>query len=407
MDIFEKANSKFSKWYERLFGQVDSISPKDILRLIIQSMEEKRVEDVDNKIYVPNSYVLKVAIADQEQKEQLLSFFNPSTYEKRLREYCNQQKFTIRGYLQILIEETPLEEASEKQRNRIRIECRYDPKIAPPAPLPNPAPVLPAAPDDDRTVSSPVMDDEGGTVPAVVSAILQISPAGKPMFEYRIAKQLITIGRSQRAANDIVIDTDAQMSRQHIKIELNSEGKFTLTDQNTTNGTIVNGTRVQKQELKNGDQIRIGTTNLLLLMEDNAPVDVFAPPHQGIGFPVQDAHIKNKPVSIDIPHRPLQVRTSRLVLVEDDKDTCDFLLGSETIIGRSQICDVVLNDRSVSMRHAKVTLFSDGFYFEVTRSDAEPVLINGNKLQLGHKHLLADGDRIQIGFILLRFVAGN
>src|ERR1700726_4508531 len=74
MDLFEKFNRTFGSWYEGLFGGGDDVRPKDILRRIIAALEDHRKEGFDNRIYVPNQYVLEINVHDEEEKEYLLSF---------------------------------------------------------------------------------------------------------------------------------------------------------------------------------------------------------------------------------------------------------------------------------------------------------------------------------------------
>ena len=75
----------------------------------------------------------------------------------------------------------------------------------------------------------------------------------------------ITIGRYPE--NDIVI-TDAIVSRKHCFIT--SEGEVViLTDLGSTNGTYVNGKKInQKSILADGDTITIGTINLQITLRD-------------------------------------------------------------------------------------------------------------------------------------------
>ncbi|HHP51218.1 MAG TPA: FHA domain-containing protein [Moorella mulderi] len=66
----------------------------------------------------------------------------------------------------------------------------------------------------------------------------------------------ITIGRDPQ--NHVVIE-DPYVSSQHALITCR-EGRWCITDLNSTNGTYVNGKRVQENEpLNHGDMVRIGT----------------------------------------------------------------------------------------------------------------------------------------------------
>ncbi len=63
------------------------------------------------------------------------------------------------------------------------------------------------------------------------------------------------IGRGYEA--DIPIE-ERRVSRKHTVIRVSPEGKVIIEDQGSSNGTFVNGDRVDKQELKDGDRLQIG-----------------------------------------------------------------------------------------------------------------------------------------------------
>lgn len=68
------------------------------------------------------------------------------------------------------------------------------------------------------------------------------------------------IGRSTDAAIQI---TDDGISRQHLRITEDEQGRVVLTDLGSRNGTSVNGERVSTRMLEDGDKIQIGSTTIL------------------------------------------------------------------------------------------------------------------------------------------------
>src|ERR1043165_10210986 len=114
MEIFERINRAFGGWYEGLFGASDDVRPKDILRKILVALEENRKEGFDSKIYVPNQYVLEIAVDDEEEKEYLLSFLDREELETAIRRYCQQNNYHIRGGLDFTIKRSE-EHTSELQ----------------------------------------------------------------------------------------------------------------------------------------------------------------------------------------------------------------------------------------------------------------------------------------------------
>jgi len=87
---------------------------------------------------------------------------------------------------------------------------------------------------------------------------LVLSFNGEMVKEYEITKPRITIGR--RPHHDIAIDNLA-VSGDHAAI-VRVGNQMILEDGGSTNGTLVNGTPVEKHSLKNGDVIEIGKFHL-------------------------------------------------------------------------------------------------------------------------------------------------
>jgi hypothetical protein len=90
-------------------------------------------------------------------------------------------------------------------------------------------------------------------------------PDGEPTLVLMDGDQpvrTIDIGRRVRigrqADNDLVV-TDPGVSRHHAEVT-NERGTCTLRDLGSTNGTLVNGTRVGEHALRDGDRIHIGSS---------------------------------------------------------------------------------------------------------------------------------------------------
>jgi pSer/pThr/pTyr-binding forkhead associated (FHA) protein len=387
MDLFEKINKAFGGWYEGLFGGSDDVRPKDILRRILTALEEHRKEGFDNKVYVPNQYILEIAVDDPEEKEYLLSFLDREELEMAIRRYCQQNHYHIRGALDFTIKEVDVD-AETKRKEKVRVRCRYDSKLA--AQRAEPAAMAAGAahePEEDATVSRVDYDGDEGTVPAVSSARLTVRSAGKPPQEISLSRGKLTIGRSPRAGNDLVLEADGMVSRRHARIEMESDGSFTLYDLDTTNGSRVNGKKIDNCALRDGDEITIGDTQLIF--------------HRGAGEDAQPFVERAASTTAPLLRHSQQVRAARLVHTDGVRDLDDFVLATVTVIGRAVTNDVVLDDRSVGTRHARITR-GDGYSLEVL--DAEHItLINGSTLGPQNPLRLRSGDRIGIGTQTLRF----
>lgn len=85
-------------------------------------------------------------------------------------------------------------------------------------------------------------------------AKLTLSFNDQVIAEYELDKEQMTIGR--KADNDIQIDNLA-VSSHHARILTILNDSF-IEDQNSTNGTYVNGSLIRKHALQDGDTIMIG-----------------------------------------------------------------------------------------------------------------------------------------------------
>jgi pSer/pThr/pTyr-binding forkhead associated (FHA) protein len=79
--------------------------------------------------------------------------------------------------------------------------------------------------------------------------------------------QQVIIGRSSDL--DMVL-VEELVSRRHAKIEF-KDGVVSIEDMGSTNGTFVNGEKVQRADLKEGDRVLIGTSILKLITVDRPP----------------------------------------------------------------------------------------------------------------------------------------
>jgi pSer/pThr/pTyr-binding forkhead associated (FHA) protein len=81
-------------------------------------------------------------------------------------------------------------------------------------------------------------------------------------FLFRITPGNIkTVGRAPRA--DFVVDA-ALVSRLHCRLSAGA-GEIEAVDLESTNGTYVNGQRVDRAVLKEGDKLRVGAVELVVM----------------------------------------------------------------------------------------------------------------------------------------------
>ena len=409
MDVFEKFNSKFGRWYEGLFGaDGGELRPKDVLRKLTAAMEDNRKEGLDGKIYVPNKYVLELAVPDTDERDYLLSFLDEEELVAVLQKFMAQNGYSARGPLDFTVAEVPEAERATRTE-KLRVKVRYEKGIAP---TPSPSPVgtregsrtrdnsdsLPHSdeggpgwgPSDDLPTVASVSyeDEEPGTVPAVAWAALAVTSADGHRSHFSLTKPAVQIGRSRNAGNDLVLDTDGMASKAHARLERERDGHWTVYDLASTNGVKVGGAKIDgNRTLADGDEIVIGGTRLVF-QQDAAPS--MSPPAM------------SPPAASPLPSSA-PPRRARLVGPGGDS----FVLASETLIGRAVTSDIILPDPSVATKHARIVAPDAATYFLEDLSGHAETRVNDRVLFPGQRLKLTGGDTLTFGVVSLRFVAGD
>jgi len=77
-----------------------------------------------------------------------------------------------------------------------------------------------------------------------------------------------TIGRSTGA--DFIVDA-ALVSRVHCRLSALPTGELEVRDLDSTNGTYVNGARIETARLSSGDRLKVGRVELVATHEADSP----------------------------------------------------------------------------------------------------------------------------------------
>ncbi|HBC86036.1 MAG TPA: hypothetical protein DCZ94_03690 [Lentisphaeria bacterium] len=97
--------------------------------------------------------------------------------------------------------------------------------------------------------------------PPAGDEFLLIVAKGKPNTWFQLDSDLINVGRAE--SSDIVIQS-SKVSRNHCHISKDNNG-WSIIDDNSKNGVFVNGKKMKKRILCEGDIIRIGTIELIYI----------------------------------------------------------------------------------------------------------------------------------------------
>ncbi len=96
--------------------------------------------------------------------------------------------------------------------------------------------------------------------------ILRTVTEGLPEKTFRVLPGGVrTIGRA--AGADFIVDA-ALVSRVHCRVTALPDGGLELRDLDSTNGTFVNGERIETARLASGDRIQVGRVELVSLRDN-------------------------------------------------------------------------------------------------------------------------------------------
>ncbi len=167
--------------------------------------------------------------------------------------------------------------------------------------------------------------------------------------------QRLTIGRG--ITSDIVT-ADPRASRLHAAVEQGGAGgQFILVDPGSTNGTFVNGRRIDRAELHDGDLIQIG--DFALIVEFSEAVAGRDEQHGRtlIGVPSPGGGSSTLPDSFDLRARPMMT------------------------IGRDPGNTLTLEHPQISRFHARLALQPDGTLGVTDLNSTNGTFINGQQLR--------------------------
>ncbi|HEX7127395.1 MAG TPA: FHA domain-containing protein [Thermodesulfobacteriota bacterium] len=115
----------------------------------------------------------------------------------------------------------------------------------------------------DRTViRSAGGGEEGGRLPRDKRVVLVVIDGPSLGLEREVDHVPFSLGRQ---GADLTL-ADPSVSRLHALLVLDG-GRFVLRDQNSTNGTFVEGHRVEQAALSHGVRFRLGDTTLQFVLE--------------------------------------------------------------------------------------------------------------------------------------------
>jgi pSer/pThr/pTyr-binding forkhead associated (FHA) protein len=221
---------------------------------------------------------------------------------------------------------------------------------------------------------------------------LVVSLDGVVIKEVQLTKDKTTLGR--RPYNDIVIDNLA-VSGEHAVLQMVGQDVY-IEDQNSTNGTYINGRAVKKQLLQHNDTVEIGKYKIKYLVEDSADYEktMVLKPGQvpaatgGRAMPTQPASMPQSNFgglgSGNVPQASIKVLSGAAA-------------GREVALTK-----VVTTVGKPGVQVASITKRPGGYVFAHVEGSSRPT-VNGSAVQSDPIHL-KDGDVIELAGTQMQFM---
>jgi len=206
----------------------------------------------------------------------------------------------------------------------------------------------------------------------------------------KLKEEKLVVGRK---GSDLVLE-DKAVSRAHCELSKRTDGWW-VKDLGSTNGTLVNGKKVEEARLHHLDEIRVGKARILFA-EAEAPEERLLEEEPGLDLTKVDD--KSKEPELKIPRG----REFFLEYMTGTKKgrSVKFTTG-RVVIGRGEEADIVLDDQGVSRKHVIIEIQSREQIYITDLASQNGTWLNGMRIRMTR---LIHGDKIRMGNTVLKFV---
>jgi hypothetical protein len=249
--VLRAIEQKIEALFEGIFGRAfrANVQPVELARKLTKEMDDHRTISV-SRVYVPNEYTVYLSEQDRAQfegyEESLVS-----ELEQYLSEHARREEYAVMTSPKVL-----LRTDDDLMLGEFGIATRMvQPRRGAAAEAPAEQ-VEPGATMIYKPAAAPQATEAASAVElGIEQEIPVLSWEGQ---RRAIDKRRAVIGRSRDC--DVQLE-DPNVSRRHA--ELRQEGSaYWIVDLDSTNGLEVNGKRVKRAKLDDGDVITVGSTDI-------------------------------------------------------------------------------------------------------------------------------------------------
>jgi len=242
--------------FARLFK--GKVHPAEIAKALTREADEQRAVVGEGRVLAPNVYDVRLGPTDYEHLAEWSDQLAAQLADM-VSEHIEAEGYQVFDAVQVRLERddelpTGVFEVSSHVADPARPGTPADDTGHPGRVVP-PLPPLRGRTPTDTGRQSPSVVGRAGTKPGVTHVLLVDGPGTR----HELTTGRNVIGRGTDA--DIRLP-DTGVSRKHVDVVLDN-GTAIAEDLGSTNGTLVNGRRITRQALADGDVIRIGHSVLV------------------------------------------------------------------------------------------------------------------------------------------------
>jgi Protein of unknown function (DUF3662)/FHA domain len=254
--VLRAIEHRIESLFEGIFGRAfrTNVQPVELARKLAKEMDDHKTVSV-SRVYVPNEYSIYLAPEDRKQFEGYEDSLRGELQEY-LSQHASREQYALLSSPRVLFETD-----EDLDMGEFGIATRIV--------QPEHRQAAPGEPDEDIAPGATMIYK-----PAVQPPTEAVSAADLGMDEERVAltvdgtrhevkQRRAVLGRSRECEVQLA---DTNVSRRHA--ELRQEGaSYWIVDLGSTNGVEVNGKRVKRAKLRDGDTITLGSTDVVFSRE--------------------------------------------------------------------------------------------------------------------------------------------
>jgi hypothetical protein len=259
MGVLRSIESKIEGLFEGVFGRAfrTHVQPIELARKLVKEMDEHRSVSV-SRVYVPNEYTVFLSPQDRRQ----FGGYEGSLVgelQEYLAEHARRERYALLGPPKVLVTtdgDLAVGEFGIATRLVATEASAEEMELPPDLPLEQPAQTM--------VYRAPVPVPEPAQEPAPEPERVTLTFAGRA---HAIESGRVVLGRSRECELRVA---DLNVSRRHAEIR-REDGAYWIFDLGSMNGTLVNGKRVDRERLDDGDRITLGSTEIVFGRSSPSP----------------------------------------------------------------------------------------------------------------------------------------